>query len=517
MEVSKLKRVLISLLLVSLLLNSSSAPLFAKVISNSVEEKENHMTIGKVGGYLEGNRRTVENLNIERKFTYDKGHGFAAERANNLSDVLKGKNATVVGDDNAKNGPDRKIINRNGDVMFIQDKYYSEASRSVAAAFDEELGFYKYVDATGNPMQLEVPADQYEKAVNLMAKKIELGKVAGVTDTAEATNIVRKGKITYQQAVNLTKAGNIDSLKYDATNGMIVATSALGISFVIDYSLGKINGLDNQEALKEASLNGLKNGGYVFATYVISSQLAKTGLPKAMAPLTDAIAVNLGKGISESILQIHGIETAELSTMQIAKQISKVMQNQIITGGVFVVVLTTPDILELFKGRISREQLLQNLVVTVFSLGGTYVGSVTGGALGTIVVPGAGTMAGSLVGGVAGGSAAAFVAKYGLKTFLKSDSDKMYEILSNEFSALSSEYIFTEQEVSELVEQVKKALTEKTLKDMYQSKDRETFAKELMQPLFEKEIASREKVVIPTEEESRVEMMKTMRGIIFVH
>ena len=93
----------------------------------------------------------------------------------------------------------------------------------------------------------------------------------------------------------------------------------------------------------------------------------------------------------------------------------------------------------------------------------------------------------------------------------------MYEILSNEFSALSSEYIFTEQEVSELVEQVKKALTEKTLKDMYQSKDRETFAKELMQPLFEKEIASREKVVIPTEEESRVEMMKTMRGIIFVH
>ena len=64
MEVSKLKRILTSFLLVSLLLNSSSASLFAKSILNSVEEKENHMTIGKVGGYLEGNRRTVENLNI---------------------------------------------------------------------------------------------------------------------------------------------------------------------------------------------------------------------------------------------------------------------------------------------------------------------------------------------------------------------------------------------------------------------------------------------------------------------
>ena len=297
-----MKRILAGLILATLFINSSSIQAFAKE-SNGYEE-ESPTTIGELGGYLEGNLKTVENLTIERKFTYEKGHGFSAERANNLSDVLKGRNATVVGDDNAKNGPDRKIVNRNGEVTLIQDKYYSTASKSVSAAFDEETGLYRYVDAEGKPMQLEVPADQYEKAVESMAKKIEAGKVPGVTDSNEASNIVRKGKVTYQQAVNITKAGNIDSLKYDAKNGMIAAAGAIGISFVLDYAICRYNGLENKEALKEASLNGLKTGGYVFATYVISSQLAKTGIPAAMAPITDAIANNLGKRLSEAILEM---------------------------------------------------------------------------------------------------------------------------------------------------------------------------------------------------------------------
>lgn len=33
-----------------------------------------------------------------------------------------------------------------------------------------------YIDAEGKAMQLEVPADQYEKAVELMEKRIEKGK-----------------------------------------------------------------------------------------------------------------------------------------------------------------------------------------------------------------------------------------------------------------------------------------------------------------------------------------------------
>ena len=37
------------------------------------------------------------------------GHGFAAEDANNISDRLRGRNATVVGKSNELNGPDRIV------------------------------------------------------------------------------------------------------------------------------------------------------------------------------------------------------------------------------------------------------------------------------------------------------------------------------------------------------------------------------------------------------------------------
>lgn len=56
--------------------------------------------------------------------------------------------------------------------------------------------------------------------------------------------------------------------------------------------------------LKNAALNGLKTGGFVFATYVISSQLAKSGLKAGLETGTEAIAKALGKGVSTAIL-IH--------------------------------------------------------------------------------------------------------------------------------------------------------------------------------------------------------------------
>lgn len=512
----KLKRFLTKIILVAVILNSSTIQAFAATSDTEVKD-DKVATIGEIGGYLEANIKTVNNLNAERKFTYDGGHGFAAERGNNLSDVLSGKNAKVVGDDNAKNGADRKIINRNGEVTLIQDKYCSSASKSVSAAFDEDTGLYRYLDGDGKPMQLEVPADQYDKAVESMSKKIESGKVPGVTDPNEASNIVRKGKLTYQQAVNITKAGNIDSLKYDAKNGAIVSVSALGMSFVLDFALCKYNGLDNEEALKEASLNGLKTGGVVFATYVISSQLAKTGLPAAMAPMTDAIANNLGKGLSEAILQTYGVETAELSSAQIASKISQVLQSQIITTGVVVVVLTAPDIVDLFRGRISKEQLLQNLVVTVVSMGGAYVGSVAGGAIGSLILPGGGTTAGKIIGGITGGSASRYLSKKAVSAFFKSDSDKMYEIISSKFETLCIDYLISQKEADELVDDLNSKLTGDTLKDMYQSEGREQFAEDLMKPLFEEKVTSREKIAIPSEEETRTSILNTMEGIVFVH
>ena len=53
--------------------------------------KEQCPTIGEMGGYLQGALQTIEKTYAERKFTAAQGHGFAAEQANNLSDVLRGE------------------------------------------------------------------------------------------------------------------------------------------------------------------------------------------------------------------------------------------------------------------------------------------------------------------------------------------------------------------------------------------------------------------------------------------
>lgn len=105
------------------------------------------------------------------------GHGYAAEQVNDGIDTIFGRDARIVGNDNAKNGADRMV-----DGQFIQTKYCQDARTSVNAGFENGgQGSYRYLDKNGNPMQLEVPSDQYDEAVRCMEQKIKEGKVPGVS------------------------------------------------------------------------------------------------------------------------------------------------------------------------------------------------------------------------------------------------------------------------------------------------------------------------------------------------
>lgn len=63
---------------------------------------------------------------------------------------------------------------------------------------------------------LEVPRDQYETCVELTRDRIAKGKVPGFSNPEDAKKIVKQGTVTYRQARNIARAGNIDSLKFDA-------------------------------------------------------------------------------------------------------------------------------------------------------------------------------------------------------------------------------------------------------------------------------------------------------------
>ena len=84
----------------------------------TIERKNNSNLGAEIGGWGIGNYQMVNNQYEEEKFHAHQGHGFAAERANNLFDKFTGHDAEIVGDNNAKNGADRLV-----DGIYIQSKY----------------------------------------------------------------------------------------------------------------------------------------------------------------------------------------------------------------------------------------------------------------------------------------------------------------------------------------------------------------------------------------------------------
>ncbi len=107
-----------------------------------------------LSGYNVTSKITVNNMLEQYKFRNNNGHGFAAERGNNLIDKIHGNNAIVVGNDNVKNGADRIIKGPDG-ITLIQDKYHATAKSGIDACFDEK-GNFRYLDGDSNPMQIRL-------------------------------------------------------------------------------------------------------------------------------------------------------------------------------------------------------------------------------------------------------------------------------------------------------------------------------------------------------------------------
>lgn len=507
-------RIISILLLIAVFICGININAFAKEIRklNSSYDESQSLTLGETGGYLSGCLKATQKLYADRKFRMRTGHGFAAENGNNLYDSLKGFDTKVIGDNNVKNGADRIIFNKNSSVTLIQDKYYSQATKSVNAAFGTD-GMYKYVDGDGLPMQLEVPADQYEEAVVKMKEKISAGKVKNITDPDEASIIVRKGKLTYKQAKNLVKAGNIDSLKYDAATGIISATYSTGISFAINFAIASINGEDLETACIDSLKDSIKTGAVVGLTHIIVSQLSKTKLNNLYVPAGKSLSKVLGKDMCKIIL---GGSNVSYLGKNVLGEASQFLAKEIHVQVVMLVVLSVPDIIDLFSGRISPEQLMANITIGASGLVGTTAGALGGAAIGSGIAPGIGTTIGGIVGGIIVGTGASIGAELLIDNFTESDAEKMCKIIQDEFEKLSKDYIVSKDEADQIVEKLQSKLDGETIKDIYESKDRNKFANKLLTKLFDEQIAKR-KITIPSDEDARYASKEILAETIYIH
>ena len=472
------------------------------------KQKDESIQIESTGataaGIVYGDVSNASTIYGTDKFSTPRGHGFAAERANHLYDTLSGKDAKIIGDDNAKWGADRVV-----DGVNIQSKYCASGSKCISECF--ENGQLKYLNPDGTPMQIEVPSDKYEAAVKAMENRIKNGQVPGVTDPAEAKNIVRKGHFTYEQAKNIAKAGTIDSIAFDAVNGAIIATGAFGVSTAISFAVSIWNGEDVKVALKSATWTGLKVGGTTFVSAVLSSQLSKAGLNSALLSGSEAI-VNI-MGPKASAILVNAFRSgSNIYGAAAMKSAAKLLRGNVITGGATVVVLSSADIINIFRGKISGKQLFKNIANTTSTVVGGTAGWVIGAAAGS-VIPVVGTIIGGIVGSCVAGAASIKVSNTILGTFIEDDAVEMVKILETVFSEMALNYLLNKQEIENIMTDLNEGLNGKVLKDMFASSDREGFAKKLLFDCIEKEVKKRKIIKIPSQKEMQASLREVLEEI----
>ena len=394
----------------------------------------------------DGVNRNAANNGVTELFHGARGHGFAAEQANNFYEKeLRRSNAKVVGGDYKKDGADRMV-----DGVSIQSKYCATGARCVQECFHN--GKFRYY-ADGKPMQIEVPLDLYEDAVRAMARRIEKGEVDGVRDPKQARSIIRRGHITYAQARNIAKAGTIESLTYDATTGAISALPGASVTGLVSFWNACESGCDPKEAVLIAAKSVGGVVGKNAAINLAASQATKLGLNAALRPAAKTVVETVGfKGASLLATAANG-GSKVLTGAAAQSAATKFLTSNAVTGAATTVILSASDLVDVFRGRMSTGEFAKNLTHTVGGVAGGVVGAAAAGAAAGSVIPGAGTAVGGVIGFI-GGTIGNILGSSGARTLTSALSDDTFEpepvdvmdVLEGAFKHKGQEYRLTRDE-----------------------------------------------------------------------
>lgn len=449
------------------------------------------------------------------------GHGIYAEEAGSMLDRLNGESSTVVGRDNAKNGPD-KIVNG----APVQCKFCKSANSSVGACFKKnpQTGKmeYRYYDLkSGKPMMVEVPADQYEKALEIMRQKILDGQVPGVTDPEKAKELVRRSKLTYTQARNLAKPGTFESLTYDAVTGTVSCSFAAGVSALASFGMVYWRTKDWEKARDAAIDTAISVFGPTLVANIISNQIARTGLSRAMIPLSEKIVDLLGYKIVQKIINARRtlLGQSKIYGSAASKSLAKALRSNAIVEGISFVVFSVPDTYRLFSKKISGAQYTKNMLSmsasVAASIASTYGAGVAAGAIGEKIGKKIGKNMGAVIGFVAGagGGMIAGIAVNKLTGLWKEDD---CVITTRLFSAvminMTIDYLLSEEEGEKVIKLIEDDVKKiRNFQVSIMTSDRQYYDIErFLAPYFDSIVGERETI---TKMDENIEFISSERDI----
>ena len=444
------------------------------------------------------------------------GTGFAAEDANALADRMKFKKVEVTGTSFEKNGADRVV-----DGIPIQTKYYPNAGSTVENAFDATSGQFRY-----EGQMLEVPKDQYDECVRIMREKIMAGKVPGITNPNEAERIVRKGNVTYKQARNIARAGNIDSLLFDTKTQSITTGYVFAVTFAIHFAKRKWSGEKTEDAINGAIESAIAAGGSTLVTGILAAQVLRT----RAAALGVVAARNGVKAVSTTSVGKKAIERLAQASLGKAvygaaaiNRVAKLLRSNVITSTIATAVTSTPDFCRAaFSKSISWPQFTKNVVVNAGGVaagaGGWMGGAAAGAALGS-AVPIIGTAAGGIIGGIlgalGGGWLGTATTKGVMDVLIEDDAKHMVEVLRVALEELAGDYLLSEAEIEEFGQTIKATVNPKWLRSMYQSGTetdsdtaRQQFAYDAFDATCQGIVAKRQKIELPAPEQVQAQIVR---------
>ena len=404
----------------------------------------------------------------------------------------------MVGGDYRLNGADRVV---NG--FEIQTKYCRTGSDCVAACFRD--GRFRYVGSNG-PMLIEVPSDMYDAAVQAMERRIRTHQVPGVSDPEQAKAIVRKGRFTYAQVKNVAEFGTIESLTYDAANGIRLAGTSMGISAAVVFAVAIWQGEKSEDALKKSCVMGLQTGALSWVTSIFAAQLGRSCVERGLRGTTDWTVQQLGPQVASWLAS--GLRSGSpIYGAAAANHLNKVLRGTMVTGIVSTLVLSAGDLRRLFQSRMSVRQMLKNLAITGAGVVGGSAGWLVGSAAGTSVGsafprigPTVGRVIGGVLGALLGASGASKAAGAVLDRFMEDDAEEMTRILETSFVELAHEYVLGQEEAIAIIDRLMDGVDLPVkLRDMYAAPDRSHFAESWLLPLVRQRATERQCITLPSE------------------
>ena len=445
----------------------------------------------------DGVNRNAANNGVTELFHGARGHGFAAEANHFYDKELRGSNAKVVGGDYKKDGADRMV-----DGVSIQSKYCATGARCVQECFHN--GKFRYY-ADGKPMQIEVPSDLYEDAVRAMERRIEKGEVDGVSDPKQARNIVRQGHFTYEQALNIAKAGTVEGIAYDSATGMIAAVPGASVTGLVTFASACLNGCDPKEALLIAGKSVGKVFGQNIMISAVAGQATRFGANAALRPIAHTVVRSAGS-MGASLLATAAGRTG-LSGAAAQSVATKFLTSNAVTGAATTVVLSTGDLIDIFRGRMTAGEFAKNFANrgagVAGGIAGMNAGAATGAAIGS-VVPVIGTGAGGMIGGFLGSVIGSSTGSSTMRTLTSALSDDEFEpepvdvmdVLEGAFKHKGQEYRLTRDEADAVAIALQQRMTPVFIDNLIRCRLPHSKANALMDELIAPIIQRRAQTVV---------------------